>query len=109
LNTTEISELDPTAQDAVQEEEDIVPEDDLNEDVENEEATPNNYFCFTNNDFVEYLTQVNDATRHQGKYREVWNIIKVLEEHEEVSRSTADGKVMWKVVNKVTYDDFKDI
>ena len=71
-----------------------MPEDDLNEDIENEEATPNNDFCFTNDDFVEYRTQVNDATRHQGKYREAWHIIKGLEGHEEVSRSTADGKVV---------------
>ena len=42
-----------------------------NEDVENEEAAPNNDFCFTNDDFVDYRTQVNDVTRHQYKYREV--------------------------------------
>ena len=52
---------------------------------------------------------MNDATRHQGKYREAWHIIKGLEGHEEVSRSTADGKVVWTVVDKVTDDDFKEI
>ena len=55
MSTTEISELDTAAQDAVQEEEDIVPEDDLNEDVENEEATPNNDFCFAHDDFLKVL------------------------------------------------------
>lgn len=52
-----------------------MPEDDLNDKADNEEAMPNNECCFSNDDFVEYLTQVNDVTRHQGKYREAWNII----------------------------------
>ena len=84
-------------------------EDDVNEEVENEEAMPNNNFCFTNDDFMEYCTELNNAIRHQGKYREASNTVKVLEGHEEKIPSTTDGKVVWKVVEKATDDDFKEI
>lgn len=39
----EVSTLDPTAQDAVQQKEDIVLEDEVKDTVENEEITPNNH------------------------------------------------------------------
>jgi len=79
--TTDNNTLDPAAQDIVIENEDIVPKDDSNDNVDNEEATPNNNFCFTNDDFIEYRTQVNDSTRHQGDDRKAWNTIKCLKGH----------------------------
>jgi len=53
-NDIETSALDPTAQDAVKEAEDIVPEDEnVNEEAGmSEDATPNNEFYFTNDDFI---------------------------------------------------------
>lgn len=69
----------------------------------------NNEFCFTNDVFVEYYTQVNDTTRHQGRYREAWNTIKGLKGREEVCRSTDGGKVVWKVVENVTDDHFTEV
>lgn len=63
-------------QDTVKEGKAIVPEDGVNKEVENDEATQNNDFYFTNDGFVEYCKELNDTTRHHGNYREVYNIIK---------------------------------
>ena len=82
----------------------------MNEEAEgSEDAMPNNDFCFTNDDFIEYRTGINDATRHQGKYREAWATIKSLEGHKEICSSSSDGKVVWTVVDKVVDDDFETI
>ena len=103
--TGETATGDPAALDAVEEGEDIEPEE---EPEGSEDATPNNDFCFTNDDFIEYRTGINDATRHQGKYREAWDRIKSLQGHEEICNSS-DGKVVWTVVDKVVDDDFETI
>ena len=102
---------DPAALDAVEESEDMeAAEENMNEEAEeSEDAMPNNDFCFTNDDFIEYRTGINDATRHQGKYREAWATIKSLEGHEEIYSSSSDGKVVWTVVDKVVDDDFETI
>jgi len=102
---------DPAALDAVEEVEDIEPEEEnMNEEAEgSEDATPNNDFCFTNDDFIEYRTGINDATSNQGKYREAWATIKSLQGHEQIYNSSSDGKVVWTVVDKVVDDDFETI
>lgn len=65
-------------EDAVKESKGIVPEDEVNVEFKNEEATQNNDFCFTNDDFVKYCKELSDATRYQDKYRDACNIIKGL-------------------------------
>ena len=37
-----------------------------------EAKTPNNNFCFTEEDFLETQTQINNATRHLGTYKTTW-------------------------------------
>ena len=69
---------------------------------------PNNDFCFTNDDFIEYRTGINDATRHQGKYREAWETIKSLQGHEQICTSSY-GKVKWTFIDKVVNDNFETI
>ena len=66
-------------------------------------------YVFTNDDFIKYRTGTNDATRHQGKYKEAWAKIKSLEGHEQICNSSSDGKIVWTVVDKVVDDDFEDI
>ena len=51
-----------------------VEENDLN----NSESLPNNDFCFTKDDFIESINNINDATRYRGNYHFTWNKIKLL-------------------------------
>ena len=70
---------------------------------------PNNDFCFMEEDFLRVLNEMNDATRHQGIYSDIWKKIVEPEGHEEVCQSLADGRLVWRVVPSVTTDRFKDI
>ena len=44
---------------------DSQPQDEIGEE---EDFTPNNDFCFTEDDFLEARTNMNEATRHAGSY-----------------------------------------
>ena len=56
-STVVTNDVDPSANDAVEENEDL---------HENNGAAPNNDFCFDEDDFLQFRNNVNDATRHQG-------------------------------------------
>lgn len=77
-NIINASTVDPVLVDTVEENEDIEPEEEnMNEEVEgSNDDTLNNDFCFTNDDFIEYYTEINGATRRQGKFKEAWATIK---------------------------------
>ena len=79
-----IASDDPAAEDAVEEDEDnlqaiitAVGVGDTNQDTE-ESDHPNNDFCFTEADFIETRTAMNDAMRHQGTHTTTWTAIKAL-------------------------------
>ena len=103
--------------DAVIEEEDVLDpaqiegEPDNAPDPEDEDPTqlPNNDFCFTEDDFLESVTNMNDATRHRSKWRDAWKIINELEGEEVMCQNAADGKVAWKVVSECDEDIFLSI
>ena len=85
--TAESSALDNTANvDAINEEEDVLDtvqiydNTDNAKDPEDEDPAhlPNNDFCFTEDDFLESLSNMNDTTRHHSKWRDAWQIIKGL-------------------------------
>ena len=38
-------------------------------------ATPNNDFCFTEDDFIDSVNNMNDATRHRSNYNSIWDYI----------------------------------
>ena len=95
----------PLAVEAAEGDEDAVAE------VEGEDSTPNNDFCFTEADFLESQTQMNDATRHLSTYKTTWDKIKDLEGTEVESKNAKDGSIKWKVVasESVTEDLFTDV
>ena len=76
---------------------------------ENNDAAPNNNFCFDEDDFMYFRNNVNNATRHQGVYQEAWGKIKALEGTVVPCSSAKDGTVEWKVVEKGTKDDFAEV
>ena len=78
------------------------------EQVDESEGVPNNDFCFTHDDFIEYQSSMNDATRHQNKHTVVWSEIKAME-GEQVSVSSAQGTIKWKVVESVEDDDMTKV
>ena len=108
--TAELSTVDDASNlDAINEEEDVLDpaqivdgDNDNAPDPEDEDPAnlPNNDFCFTEDDFLESLSNMNDATRHRGKWRDVWKIIKHPEGEEVACQNAADGKVTWKVISK---------
>ena len=79
------------------------PEDEIDESEDI--LCPNNDFCFTEDDFLEARTNMNEATRHTGTYNLAWSEIKSLE-GESVECRNADGVVTWKIVSGVEYDVF---
>lgn len=82
----------------------------MKEEVEgSDDATPSNDVCFNNDDFIEYLTEINDATMYQWKYGEAWANIHSLERQTQICNSFSDEKFVWTLVDKVTDDDFEEI
>ena len=43
-----------------------------------DDNSPNNNFCFTEEDFIKTQTERNDATRHQGIWNTAWKAIRKL-------------------------------
>ena len=78
-NTTGVAEEDTADFDATKQEENpsntAEIEGDMNNDLEEEDVPPivpgdsqlpNNDFCFTEDDFMESVTGINNITRHRG-------------------------------------------
>ena len=99
---------DATVLDAVVEEEDGVDDDD-DAVEESQEPLPNNDFCFTEEDFLSYRSSMNDATRHQGVYKDSWEKIKALAGEEVRVSSAHDGTIVWKVVEGCFDDELIDV
>ena len=80
------------------------------EPVENQEDVlhPNNNFCFTESDFLEGVTNMNQAFKHHGIRNAAWDKIhKLVGREVECKSNNKDGCIKWKVVPGVFIDDFK--
>ena len=68
---------DPTVMDAVTKEEDnLIPvETMMEDDCQDDNSYPNNAFCFTEDDFIDSVINMNDATRHRSNYNSIWDHI----------------------------------
>ena len=77
--------------------------------TEEEEGTPNNDFCFTEEDFIATQTEMNDATRHQGNHNAAWRSIQEMKGEVVNCNNTKDGKCAWTVVESVTEDVFESV
>ena len=77
--------------------------------MKNSDSFPNNNFCFTEDDFIESINNINDATRHRDNYNFTWNKIKDLEGVEYIYNTAhKDGPITWKVVPGCDEDMFED-
>ena len=77
--------------------------------LNNSESFPNNDFCFTEDDFIEFVNNINDATRHRGNYHFTWNRIKDLEDVEYISNTAHNYySITWKVISSCDEDVFED-
>ena len=83
---------------------DLQPQDEIGEE---EDLTPNNDFCFTEDDFLEARTNMNEATRHAGSYNQTWSKIRALT-GDTVEVKHSEGNVMWTIVGSVEDDIFAD-
>ena len=81
----------------------------VEEDEEDEVQTPNNDFCFTQEDFIRGRDEMNLATQHMSRQRVAWEQIRLMEGEEYVSSSSNDGEIKWRVVRESTYDEMGDI
>ena len=74
---------DPTVMDAVTEEEDtLIPvETMMEDDCQDDNSHPNNDFCFTEDDFIDSVNNMNDATRHRSNYNSIWDHITKKQYH----------------------------
>ena len=115
--------VDPDLMDAVEEHEDNVEgsqEDDIGpgdvpggvsmptEAGGEADQIPNNDFCFTHDDFIEYQSSMNDASRHQNKHAAAWSEIKSMVGEEVSIKSAKDGTIKWKVVESVVDDNMRE-
>ena len=68
---------DPTVMDAVTEEEDtLIPvETMMEDDCQDDNSHPNNDVCYTEDDFIDYVNNMNDKTRHRSNYNSIWDHI----------------------------------
>ena len=96
---------DPAIIDAVTEEEDtlnpmeMMMEDDCQDKDSIDNSHPDNDFCFTEDDFIDSVNNINDATRHRSNYNSIWDQIKALDGVEYISGDNhKDGAITWKVI-----------
>ena len=77
--------------------------------MKNSDSFPNNDFCFTEDDFIESINNINDATRHRDNYNFTWNKIRDLEGVEYISNiDHKEGPITWKVVPGCDEGVFED-
>ena len=108
LPLLQVMDIDPSTLDAIEEEEDNeVQIDTINEESEHgheNEDCPNNDFCWTEADFIQQYTDMNDATRHRGVLSDSWKKIHELEGHTVEVENRTEGKVVWKVIKECIAD-----
>jgi len=98
--------------DATNEEEDVLDGIQIEGSIEeqaNPEDMPNNDFCFTEDDFLESITKMNDSTRHRGVWHNAWKEINGLEGEEVVCQIQKEGRMKWKVIKAFNEGLFKEI
>jgi len=98
--------------DATNEEEDVLDSIRIEGYIEEQadpEAMPNNDFCFTEDDFLELVTEMNDSTRHRGVWHNAWKEIHELEREEAVYQNAKECKVTWKVIKECDEDLFEEV
>ena len=78
------------------------PQDEIEEE---EDFTPNNDFCFTEDDFLR--TNMNEATRHTEAYNQAWSKIRALI-GDTIEVKHSEGNVIWRIVESVEDDIFAD-
>ena len=79
---------------------------DANE-LSQDELHPNNYFCFTEADFLETVSNISTASKYHKVRSDAWSKIKELVGKEiEVKSKKRDGTITWKVVPGVFDDEF---
>ena len=76
------------------------------EDAEDANDAPNNYVCFTEEDFLAFREGMNDSTLHHSKYMKVLRDIRSLIGTEVVVESAKDGNISWRVVEEREEDEF---
>ena len=67
---------------------------------------------FTESDFMETQNMHNESMKHVSTYNEAWRQIREMEGKEVVSKGSiksGDGQVVWKVVDTVEEDVFREI
>ena len=96
---------DLAVMDAVTKEEDtlntveMTMEDDCQDKDSIDNSHPDNDFCFTEDDFIVSVNNMNDATRHWSNYNSIWDQIKALDGVEYISGDNhKDGAITWKVI-----------
>ena len=101
--------------DAVTEEEDtvnpieMIAEDDCQEEDSIQNSHPNNNLCFIEDDVIESINNMNNATRHRSNYNNMWDEIKSLDIVEYVSGiNHTDGPIIWKVISSCDDDSFEE-
>ena len=47
----------------------------MEDDCQDDNSHPNNDFCFTEDDFIDSVNNMNDATRHRSNYNSIWDHI----------------------------------
>lgn len=99
--------IDPSSVDHF---EDDSSDDENDRTVEDETAQPNNDFGqYTIDDLLRHQDQADIASVQHGRRKEAWEKIKSLEGTEVECKTKDDGKVIWRVVNKVTDDKYTKI
>jgi len=64
---------------------------------------------FTEDDFLESITEISNATRHRGVWHNALEEINELEGEEVVCQNQEEGKVTWKVIKECDEDLFEEI
>ena len=87
----------------------MMMEDDCQDKDSIDNIHPDNDFCFTEDDFIDSVNNINDATRHRSNYNSIWDQIKALDGVEYISGDNhKDGPITWKVIYSCNDDAFEE-
>lgn len=105
---------DPALDDDNVSDEDLDPPSDEEQMEEEAQIDPSDHpsQVFTEADFLESQNMNNESMRHMSTYHDAWRKIKELKGTEVVCNSASrnvDGQVVWKVIEEVKDDAFKQI
>ena len=104
-------DIDPSILDTINEVEDCVNPNSINgddlieaeKDLNDSELFPNNDFCFTTDEFIESINNINDETRYRGNHNITWSRNKDLEIVEYIPNAAyKDDPITQKVIHVAT-------